>query len=81
MKKHETVTDYITMEDLKEKLGYTTPKNLRVGNLGYALLEASKNHRSIKWLKEHLDSYFDKLREEKQQRKKKWRNKNKHKKK
>ena len=30
MKKHETVTDYITMEDLKEKLGYTTPKNLRV---------------------------------------------------
>lgn len=70
-------TDYITMEDLKESLGYIRPKKYKaVGDVGKVLLEASKNHRSIKWLKEHLDTYFDKLREEKEQRKKKWKNKN-----
>lgn len=74
MKYKITNTDYITMEDLKQKLGYVTEKETKVGNLGHALLEASKNHRSIKWLKKHLDTYFTKLRQERKQRKKNWEN-------
>lgn len=62
--KYEAIYDYISYEDLLEKSGYKTYKPA-FGTLGKALLEASKNHRSIKWLKNHLDTYFNKLRSSK----------------
>lgn len=62
--KYTAIHDYISHEDLLEKSGYTTYKPA-FGSLGKALLEASKNHRSIKWLKNHLDTYFNKLRNNK----------------
>lgn len=67
--KYTAIHDYISHEDLLEKSGYTTYKPA-FGSLGKALLEASKNHRSIKWLKNHLDAYFNKLRNKKIQREK-----------
>jgi hypothetical protein len=41
--------------------------NMKVGNLGKALIEASKKEGGNNWLKKQLDVYFKKLR---QQRKK-----------
>lgn len=55
-------------EDLKEKLGYKT-YSPRIGSMGRALIKASKNQRSIKWLKNHLDTYFRNLRHEQKERK------------
>lgn len=62
--KYTPIHNYISHEDLLEKSGYITYKPA-FGSLGKALLEASKNHRSIKWLKNHLDTYFNKLRNSK----------------
>ena len=53
--------DYITYEDLLEKLGYKKYKP-KIGNLGRAIMDASKNHRSVNWLKNQLDAYFENLR-------------------
>ena len=58
------IHDYITYEDLLESLGYRTYKP-RLGTLGKALLEASKNQRSNNFLKRYWDSYFKKLRQQK----------------
>ena len=66
--KYEAIHDYISFEDLLEKSGYETYKPT-FGSLGKALLEASKNHRSVKWLKNHLDNYFTKLRQDRKNRK------------
>lgn len=53
------------LEDLKKELGYKTRKPPRIGNLGYAILQASKKNPKAKWLKNQLDSYFDNLRKSK----------------
>lgn len=63
-KNYRAILDYTNYEDLLKKAGYFEKKP-KVGVLGKALAEASKNHRSIKWLKNHLDTYFNKLRQEK----------------
>ena len=57
---------FLDFTDLKEKLGYTTRKP-KVGSLGRALIKASKesNQGSIKWLKNHLDTFFKKNRQQK----------------
>lgn len=57
---------HISFEDLKAKLGYKTYQP-KIGNVGRALMNASKNHRSIKWLKNHLDTYFKKIRDNKKE--------------
>lgn len=64
--------EYLTYEDLKEKLGYKTYKP-RIGMLGRALIKASKeeNHRSIGWLKKQLDELFRKQRQEQKNEKRK----------
>mgnify|MGYP003292812814 CR=1 FL=1 len=52
--------EFLTYEDLKEKLGYKTytPK---IGSLGKALIKAAKsNHRSIGWVNKQLDLLFNK---------------------
>ena len=54
--------DFISYEELFEKLGYKKTYQPRIGNLGRAIIEASKSHRSISWLKRQLDTYFEKLR-------------------
>lgn len=68
-KKNKYVTEhnYIGFEDLLQKLGYRRyiPK---LGSLGKALLEASKNQRSNNFLKKYWDSYFRKLRQEKKRK-------------
>lgn len=58
----------VDFEDLKEKLGYKTYKP-RIGNVGRALIQASKSHRSIGWLKYQLDTYFNKYRQNKDKKK------------
>lgn len=54
--------DFLTYEELFEKLGYKKTYQPRIGNVGRAIMEASKSHRSIGWLKNQLDTYFEKLR-------------------
>lgn len=57
---------YITMEDLKEKLGYKKSYRPRTGTLGRAMVEAlikelkEGNHRSVGWLKYQLDELYKK---------------------
>ena len=53
-------------EDLKSKLGYKTYQP-KISSWGRAIISASKNHRSIKWLKNHLDTYFKKIRDNKKE--------------
>jgi hypothetical protein len=60
-----TQPEFISYEELFEKLGYKKQYQPRIGNVGRAIIEASKNHRSIDWLKNQLDTYFDKLRGQK----------------
>lgn len=57
-----TQPDFLTYEELFEKLGYKKIYQPKIGNVGRAIMEASKNHRSISWLKNQLDTYFEKLR-------------------
>jgi hypothetical protein len=67
--KHYTpITDYISFEDLLEKSGYKKfiP---HIGNVGRAILSASKHHRSISWLKNQLDVYFSNIRNKTKDRK------------
>lgn len=54
---NNAIHDYIDYEDLLKKLGYKSYKP-RIGTLGRALLEASKNQRSDNFLKRYWDSYF-----------------------
>ena len=56
------IRDYTNFEDLKVKAGYRTytPK---IGSLGQAIMTASKKNKCAKWCKEHLDTLFDKLRQ------------------
>ena len=54
--------DFISYEELFEKLGYKKQYKPKIGNVGRAIIEASKSHRSIGWLKSQLDTYFEKLR-------------------
>lgn len=63
----QAIKNYITYEDLYEKAGYRVHKP-KITSMTRALIELSKNHRSIKWLKSYLDSYFKKLRENKRNR-------------
>lgn len=69
-KNNNAIHDYITFEDLLQKFGYRTYKP-RLGTLGKALLEASKNQRSDNFLKRYWDSYFRKLRQQKKGKNKK----------
>lgn len=69
-KNNNAIHDYIVYEDLLKKLGYRTYK-YRIGTLGRALLEASRNQRSNNFLKKHWDSYFKKLRQQKKGQNKK----------
>ena len=62
--KYKPINDYTTMYDLFQKLGIKEYKP-KIGNVGRAIMEASKNHRSIGWLKNQLDTYFNKLRQNK----------------
>lgn len=54
--------EFLSYEELFEKLGYKKQYKPRIGNVGRAIMEASKSHRSISWLKTQLDTYFEKLR-------------------
>ena len=54
--------EFVSYEELFEKLGYKKSYQPKIGNLGRAIMEASKNHRSVSWLKEQLDAYFEKIR-------------------
>ena len=56
--------------EMIEKLGYTTPKKPKIGNVGKALMEASKENKDCKWAKEQLDTMFSKLRKEEKTQKK-----------
>ena len=49
---------------LIEKLGYTTPHKPKIGNVGKALMEASKENKDCEWAKKQLDTMFTKLRKE-----------------
>lgn len=53
---------FITLEDLKEKLGYKSRKP-KIGILGKALIKATKegNRRSVGWMKKQLDELFKTL--------------------
>lgn len=62
-RQNTAIHDYLSFEDLLEKLGYRTYKP-RIGSLGRSLLEASKNQRSNNFLKKYWDSYFKKLRQQ-----------------
>jgi hypothetical protein len=44
---------------------------MKIGNLGKALIEASKKGGKDNWLKKHLDVYFKKLRQQRKQNGKK----------
>lgn len=57
--------EFLSYEELFEKLGYKKQYKPRIGNLGRAIIDASKSHRSIDWLKNQLDTYFKKFRENK----------------
>lgn len=61
MGKYTPINDYTTMYDLFQKLGIKEYKP-KIGNVGRAIIDASKSHRSIGWLKSQLDTYFEKLR-------------------
>lgn len=63
MNKYKPINDYQTHDELFQKLGIKEYQP-KIGNVGRAIMEASKNHRSIGWLKNQLDTYFDKLREQ-----------------
>lgn len=54
--------EFLSYEELFEKLGYKKQYKPRIGNVGRAIMDASKSHRSINWLKNQLDTYFEKLR-------------------
>lgn len=69
-KNNNAIHDYIDFEDLLKKLGYKNYKP-RIGTLGRALLEASKNQRSDNFLKRYWDSYFKKLRQQRKGQNKK----------
>lgn len=69
-KNNNSIHDYIDYEDLLKKLGYKNYKP-RIGTLGRALLEASKNQRSDNFLKRYWDSYFKKLRQQRKGQNKK----------
>ena len=62
MLKKETECFISTQEMLAQK-GYHTvvPK---IGELGKALMQASKEEPECKWLKKHLDQFFKELRRE-----------------
>jgi len=62
-KNNNVIHDYIDYADLLKKLGYKSYRP-RIGTLGRALLEASKNQRSDNFLKRYWDSYFKKLRQQ-----------------
>lgn len=59
---------FLSTQDMLAKKGYHTvvPK---VGALGQALMQASKENSECKWLKHHLDGFFKELRREKKGRK------------
>ncbi len=59
--KHKPIHDYMTHEDLFLKAGYRH-YNPKIGSLGKAIIEASKLHRSVGWLKEQINTFFKKLR-------------------
>lgn len=59
--RYTAIHNYISTEDLLKKLGYRT-RTPRIGSLGRKIMEASKNHRSVSWLKYQLDTYFKDLR-------------------
>lgn len=60
--RYNPIHDYLSYEDLLGKLGYGHHSVRRVGSFGKALMTASKNNKSVKWLKHHLDTYFNHLR-------------------
>ena len=70
MKKYnhaEAIKNYISYEDLLQKLGYKQRKP-RISNLGRALLDLSNHQRSNSFLKRYWDDYFTKLRENRKQK-------------
>ena len=63
VKKYIAEHNYITHQDLLQKLGHKEYKP-KLGGLGRALIEAA-NQGSIGWMKKQLDLMFKKVREEK----------------
>lgn len=61
MKRYTTEHNYITSEDLLEKLGYRVYKP-KLGSLGRELVKTG--NRSVGWLKKQLDLMFKKVRKE-----------------
>lgn len=68
-RKQEVIRDYLSHEDLLQQLGYNFYKP-KTGSLGRAIIQASKNHRSIGWLKSQLDTYFKRQNKSKKGKKK-----------
>jgi hypothetical protein len=68
-RKQEAIRDYLSHEDLLQQLGYNFYKP-KTGSLGRAIIQASKNHRSIGWLKNQLDTYFKRHNKNKKGKKK-----------
>ena len=68
-RKQEAIRDYLSHEDLLQQLGYNFYKP-KTGSLGRAIIQASKNHRSIGWLKNQLDTYFKRQNKNKKGKKK-----------
>ena len=61
MKVQSKPIDYLTNEDLIQKLGYKTYKP-KLGELGRAITEASKANPQQTWLKHQLDRMFEAVR-------------------
>lgn len=60
----------IDMNEKLKQLGYMT-KTPKVGELGQALMKVSKENPDCKWLKRHLDKFFQNLRKERKNERKK----------
>lgn len=72
---NEPIKDYINFEDYLRKAGYRRYKP-KVGSLGRALIKASKHQGRSSFLNRMLDVYFEKLRQQKNNRQKEQHKKN-----
>ena len=66
-RKYEPITDYLDFTDLIKKAGYKVYEP-KLGNVGRALIKASKAHRSIGWLRNQLEGCLKKQQKNKKDR-------------
>lgn len=55
--KYKPINNYETTDDLFKQLGYRFRKP-KIGSLGWALINASKEIAEFKWLKPHINKMF-----------------------